>query len=150
MSFEDIIKRGEQEIAQLVGTAAREETVIRTDLAGMFRGRQPVPAAQAAPATQEDHMSFGTDLHRVAAVVEHFGEDGLAVMEAVAGNPELRALVIAGARIAGLPLSGGVITVAATTLGAIETAWHDAQSALSQPKQAAADSTPAPAAPVNL
>lgn len=98
----------------------------------------PVPtftARQQSQSQPEVRMSLGTEFHRWATVAETFGEDALAVLEAVAANPEAKMLVIAASRLAGLPVAPGTIGTAVSSLQAIESAWHTAQQAVQQANQ---------------
>lgn len=106
----------------------------------------PAPAAQAVPAipaTKENHVPIGTEFHRIAAVLETFGEDAIAIFEAIAGNPETRAAAITLANLAGLPLNGGTITAAVGGLGMIQNVWHAAQQAVIADQQAHKAAAPA-------
>ena len=107
----------------------------------------PAAAAVTITATQENHMSLGTELHRFAAIAETLGEDTIAIFEAVASNPETRAGLVVLARMAGLPLTPGTITTAMGGLSTIENIWHTAQQAAAQ--QGAQPPAPPAAAPAD-
>lgn len=113
----------------------------KAEVAHLFHHDRPQPAfipnIQPVPPSQESHMSFPSELHRIEQVVESLGEDGIAVLEAVAGHPETQAAVIMLARLAGIPLTPGTINAGMAGLAAIENVWHTAQAALSQPQQQA-------------
>lgn len=113
-----------------------------------FTPRQPATASQQSQQSQPEvpRMSIGTEIHRIAAVLETFGEDGIAIFEAIAANPETRAAVIALANVAGLPLTGGTITAAIGGLGMIENVWHVAQQAAAAAQQQAQQAAQQPAA----
>jgi hypothetical protein len=110
-----------------------------------------IPSAQ--PNNQEAHVSIGAEFHRWASVAEKFGDQAIDILEAVASNPETLALVVAGARVAGLPLTSGTITGAVHSVQALEAAWNAgrqtasaAQSASGQSAQPAQTATGTPAA----
>jgi hypothetical protein len=94
---------------------------------------EPVPPIQAIPTSQENHVSIGTEFHRIATVLETFGEDGIAIFEAIAGNPETRDGAVMLARMAGLPLTPGLITTAMGGLAVAENIWHAGQQAVQHP-----------------
>lgn len=128
--------------AEEAASAAKAE--VRDDLAHLFHHDRPQPVfipniqpVPTEPPSQESHMSFPSELHRIEQVVESLGEDGIAVLEAVAGHPETQAAVIMLARLAGIPLTPGTINAGMAGLAAIENVWHTAQAALSQPQQQA-------------
>jgi hypothetical protein len=97
---------------------------------------EPVPPIQAIPTSQENHVPIGTEFHRIATILETFGEDAIAIFEAIAGNPETRAAAITLANLAGLPLTGSTITAGVAGLGMIQNVWHAAQQAVIADQQA--------------
>jgi hypothetical protein len=88
------------------------------------------------------------EIHRIEAVIARFGEQAIDILEDVASNPETIALVVAAARIAGLPLTPGIITGAAVGIQSIEAAFgagHQHAVNASQQQQPAPPQQPAPA-----
>jgi hypothetical protein len=113
------------------------------------------PAAAAPiPASQENHMSFGSDMHRIATIVETFGEDGLAKleaidkalaakMEAIQANPGAMQLVDFALNFLHLPPSAFSVAMAALAeTSKLFDPQQGVQQQPAQPAMASADSDP--------
>jgi hypothetical protein len=94
------------------------------------------PSVSSVPSPQEEHMSVGSELHKIATVAETFGENAIAIFTAVASNPETKAGVVLLARMAGLGLSDGMITTALGGLAVAENIYRTGRQA-AQSAQAA-------------
>lgn len=125
----------EAEAARIVATAKAEAE----HFARFGRPVQPVPAnvpaaqpVPAIPTIQENPMSFGTALHRIAAVAEKIGDDADDVLVAITDHPEGVAVLRAVAAAMGIPLPVGAIGQAATAFKIAVSAYEAGKATAAQ------------------
>ena len=135
-------------------------------LTARLRHQAPESSAQSAPSPatgnplldqilsspaltpQENRMSFGTALHRIAAVAEKIGDDADEVLVTLTDHPEGVAVLRAVVAAMGIPLPAGAIIAAANAFKVAVSAYEAGKATAQNGQQGTQASEPLRAAAV--
>ena len=107
MSFEDILKRGEREIDDLLHRDRHTSAA------------QPAAAVTIRATTPGGPVSLSADLHAVAARLENYDDDTLAALDAVKANPATADAFAVLRDLTGFNVNPGIITLVTSGLTAL-------------------------------
>ena len=92
---------------------------------------------------QENRMSFGTALHRIAAVAEKIGDDADEVLITLTDHPEGVAVLRAVVAAMGIPLPAGAIIAAANSFKVAVSAYEAGKATAQNGQQGGTTAQPA-------